>query len=87
MNVSNDLCWWSDLLDHDRLRSEHIRDLISQFNDMLSLAWELTAWFDILSFLGLQKWLDEHLTKCVIWVFINLGMILLLRIQLLWLFG
>ena len=54
---------------------------------MLSFAWELTTWFNVLALLWLQERLNEHLAKSVIWVLINLGVILLLRVQLLWLFG
>jgi len=54
---------------------------------MLSFAWELTTWFNVLALLWLQERLNEHLAKSVIWVLINLGVILLLRVQLLWLLG
>lgn len=54
---------------------------------MLSLAWEFLARFDILTILWLEKRLQEHLTKRVIWIFIDLGMILLLRVELFGLLG
>jgi hypothetical protein len=38
-----------------------------------------------LTFLWLQERLQEHLTKWVIWVFVDLCMIFLLGVQLLWL--
>ena len=54
---------------------------------MLSLAWKFTTWFDILAFLWFQQWLEEHLAESIIWIFIDLRWILLLRVQLLWLLG
>lgn len=85
MDVSDDLDWWSDLLDHNWLGSKDLSTLISQFNNMLSLAWELSSWFDVLTLLWLKQRLQEHLAKRIIWIFVDLCMILLLRVQLLWL--
>jgi hypothetical protein len=85
MKVSNNLDWWSYLLNDDWLSCEDLSAFICQLNDVLSLAWELSSWLDFLSFLWLQKRLQEHLTKGVIWVFVDLCMIFLLRVQLLWL--
>lgn len=86
MNVSHDLGWWSYLLDNDRLRGEDIGYLVGKLDDVLSLARELTSGLDVLALLRLQEGFDEHLAKCVIRVFINLCMVLLLWIQLLWFF-
>lgn len=85
MDVSNNLDWWSNLLDDNWLSSKDLGALIGQFNDVLSLAWELNSWLDVLTFLWLQERLQEHLAERVIWVLIDLGMILLLWVQLLWL--
>ena len=54
---------------------------------MLSFARELTSWFDILALLWLQQRFNEHLAKSVIRVFINLSVVLILRVQLLRFFG
>ena len=83
VNITNDLGRGSNLLDDDWLSCQDLGTLVGKFNDVLSLAGELLARFDILTFFRLQKRLDEHLTKRIIWIFINLGMILLLRIQFL----
>jgi hypothetical protein len=82
VDISDDLDWWSDLLDHNWLSGENLSAFIGQLDDMLPLAWELSAWLDVLALLGLQKRLQKHLAQGVIWVFINLRMVLLLRVQL-----
>jgi hypothetical protein len=51
---------------------------------VLSLARKLTTWLNILTLLWFQQWLEEHLAKSIVWIFINLRRILLLRVQLLW---
>ena len=86
VNITNDFGRRSNLLDDDWLSCQDLSTLISKLNDVLSLAGELLARFDILTFLWLQKRLDKHLTKRIIRILINLGMILLLRIQFLGLF-
>jgi hypothetical protein len=63
MKISNDFDWWSDLLNDDWLSCENLSAFIGQFDDMLPLAWELSTWFDFLTFLWLQERLQEHLTK------------------------
>ena len=63
MKVSNDLDWGSDLLNDNWLSCKDLGAFICQLDDVLSLAWELSAWLDILTFLWLQKRLQEHLTK------------------------
>ena len=87
MDVSHDLGWWSDLLNDDRLRGKDIGYLVGKLDDVLSLARELNSRLNVLALLGLQEGLDEHLAECVIRVFINLCMVLLLWIQLLWFFS
>lgn len=61
MDVSHDLGRWSDLLDDDGLRGEDIGYLVGKFDDVLSLARELTSGLDVLALLWLQEWFDEHL--------------------------
>jgi hypothetical protein len=63
MKISNDFDWWSDLLNDDWLSCENLSAFIGQLDDMLPLAWELSTWFDFLTFLWLQERLQEHLTK------------------------
>jgi hypothetical protein len=87
MEVSKDLHWWSDLLDHNWLSSKDLRDFICKLNNVLSLAWEISLWLNVLTLLWLEQWLQKHLAKSVIWVFINLGVVLLLGIQFLWFFS
>jgi len=84
VDVSNDLNWWSDLLDNDWLSCEDLSALVRQLNNMLPLAGELSSWLDILTFFWLQQRLNEHLTQSIIWILVDLGMILLLRVQFLW---
>jgi hypothetical protein len=83
MDVSNDLDWWSNLFDDNWLGSQDLSALIGKLNNMLSLAWEFCTWFYFLSFLWLQKGLQEHLAKRIIWIFIDLGVIFLLGVQFL----
>jgi len=83
--VSNYLHRRSQFLYNDRLSSQNLCTFIGQLNDMFPLAGKFLSRFDILSIFWLHEWLHEHLTKCIIWVLINLGMILLLRIQFFWL--
>lgn len=85
IDVSDDFHWGSNLLNDDWLSCEDLGTLIGKLDDVLSLAWELNSWLDILTFLWLEERLQEHLAKRVIWVLVNLCMILLLRVQLLWL--
>ena len=83
MDITNNLYWRSDLLDDDWLSSQDLGALVGKLNDMLSFAWELSSWLDILTLLWLKQWLQEHLTKGVIRVLVNLGVVLLLRVELL----
>ena len=87
MDVSINLDWRSDLLDHDRLSSHDVSALSGQFDDVLSLAWELTSRLDVLALLGLEQRLQEHADKGLIRVLIDLGVVLVLGVQLLWLLG
>jgi hypothetical protein len=83
--VSNYLHRRSQFLDNDWLSSQNLCTFIGQLNDMFPLAWKFLSRLDILTIFWLHEWLHEHLTKCIIWVLIDLCMILLLRIQFLWL--
>lgn len=87
MDISNNLSWRSNFLDNNWLGSKDVGYLICKLNDMLSFARELTSWFDVLALLWLQQRLNEHLAKSVIRVFINLSVVLILRVQLLRFFG
>lgn len=87
VNITNNLDWWSNLLDNDWLSSKNLSAFICQLNNVLSLAWELTTWLNLLTLLRFQERLEEHLAESVIWVLVNLGRILLLWIKLLWLFS
>lgn len=85
VDITNNLDWWSDFLNHNWLSSQNLCAFVCQLDNVLSLAWKLTTWLNLLTFLWFQQWLEEHLAKSVIWIFINLGGILLLWVQLLWL--
>ena len=87
MDVSINLDWRSDLLDHDWLSSHDVSALSSQLDDVLPLAWELASRLDVLAFLGLEQRLQEHADKGLIWVLVNLGVVLVMRVKLLWLLG
>ena len=62
MDITYDLYWGSDLLDDDWLSSQNLGTLVGKLNNVLSLAWELSSWLDILTLLWLQQRLQEHLT-------------------------
>jgi hypothetical protein len=47
--ISNDLHWWSDLLDDDWLSGQDLGTLVGKLDDVLPLAWELSTWLDVLS--------------------------------------
>jgi len=85
VEITNNLDWWSDFLNHDWLSSQDLCAFVCQLDNVLSFARKLTTWLNLLTFLWFQEWLEEHLAKSVIWVFVNLGRILLLWVQLLWL--
>jgi hypothetical protein len=87
MEITNDLNRWSDILNDHWLGSEDLSSLDSQLDDVLSLTRELLAWLDVLALLWLQQWFHEHLHKGVVRVLFDLGLVLLLRVQLFWFFG
>lgn len=86
-DVTNNLCWWSELLNHDWLSSQNLSGLVCEFDNVFPFTWEFCTWLNLLTFLWFQKWLQEHLAQGVIWVLVDLGVILLLRVQFLWLLG
>jgi hypothetical protein len=87
VDVSDDFDRRSDLFDDDWLSGQDLSALVGKLNDVFSLAWKLSIWFDILAFLSFQEWLQEHLAKSIIWILVNFGMIFLLWIKLLWFFS
>lgn len=78
---------WSDVLDHDGLSSQHLENLTSELNDVLPLARELGIRLEFLAFLWFQERLEEHLAEGVVRVLVDLGVVPLVRVELLRLFG
>lgn len=54
VDITNNLDWWSDFLNHNWLSSQDLCAFVCQLDNVLSLAWELTTWFDVLTFLWFQ---------------------------------
>jgi glutathionylspermidine synthase len=63
MDVSYNFDWWPDLLDDDGLGSQNLSALIGQLNNVLSLAWKLSSWLNLLALLWLQERFQKHLAK------------------------
>ena len=83
VDVTEDLHGRSQVLDNDWLSGQNLRALVGELDDVLPLARELGVDLDLLTFLGFQQWLEEHLAQGIIRVLIDLGVQSLVRVQLL----
>jgi len=83
VEVTEHLAGWSHLLDDDGLCRQHLSALHCQLQDVLLLAGELHVGLDVLTLLGLQQWLQEHLAQRFMRVLFNLAQIFVLWDQLL----
>lgn len=87
MQITEDLHGRPNVLYDGRLSSQNLRAFVGKVDNVLALARELCVRLDVLTFLGLQERLEEHLAKCLIRVLVNLGtQLFLVGVQLLWLF-
>mmetsp|Transcript_4409 Transcript_4409/g.6433 ORF Transcript_4409/g.6433 Transcript_4409/m.6433 type:complete len:245 (+) Transcript_4409:573-1307(+) len=87
VDITDDLHGRTDLLDHDGLGSQDLAALIGEFNDVLSLAREVSSDLDFLALFSFKQRLKEHLAERVVRVFIGLARVLGAGVQLLWLFS
>ena len=72
VEVTHNLSWRPDVLDHDWLSEHNLSALGGKLDDVFSLAGELLSGLDLLAFLGLEQWLEEHLAESIVGVLVNL---------------
>ena len=75
----------SNVFDDHWLSGQDLSTFLSQFDDMLTLTWELSVRLDFLTIFRFKQWLQEHLAKGIIRILVDLcAQLFLVRIQFLW---